>query len=287
MAKMHSTNIVSSKKFGGGSHRSKKHKDIAMIHDTDSCKRARLKRRMVLNLNRTRESSSNAQCLQRSTPSIKNVFPYSAVGLNGDVATTTTVQEFGIHLPTNASALDKHLPTTELTGKFTELWNFGPPSCVCEYCNAILWYEERNRKSKNIKNPKFSICCREGRVKLPLLKSPPLELQELLQHSKHYKATIRRFNSMFAMTSMGGNVDVHANEGRGPYIFRLNGQNHHRIGSLLPVVGKDPSFAQLYIHDTKKEIHYRLSALPGQESQYDLDIAIVQILLKTLDENNI
>ena len=84
---------------------------------------------------------------------------------------------------------------------------------MCEYCNAILWYEERNRKSKNTKNPKFSICCREGRVKLPSFKSPPLELQELLQHSKNYKANIRRFNSMFAMNSMGGNVDVHANEG--------------------------------------------------------------------------
>ena len=40
---------------------------------------------------------------------------YSVVVLNGDVAATTTVQEFGIHLPTNANALDKHLPTTELT----------------------------------------------------------------------------------------------------------------------------------------------------------------------------
>ena len=92
---------------------------------------------------------------------------------------------------------------------------------------------------------------------------------------------------MFAMTSMGGNVDVHANEGQGPYIFRLNGQNHHRIGLLLPVVGKAPSFAQLYIHDTKKEIHYRLSALPGQESEYNPEVAIVQILLKILNENNI
>ena len=92
---------------------------------------------------------------------------------------------------------------------------------------------------------------------------------------------------MFAMTSMGGNVDVHANEGQGPYIFRLNGQNHHRIGSLLPVVGKAPSFAQLYIHDTKKEIYYRLSALPGQESEYNPEVAIVQILLKILNENNI
>ena len=67
----------------------------------------------------------------------------------------------------------------------------------------------------------------------------------------------------------------------------MNGQNHHKIGSLLPVVGKDPSFAQLYIHDTKKEIHYRLSALPGHESEYDFFITIVQILLKMLNENNI
>ena len=37
----------------------------------------------------------------------------------------------------------------------------------------------------------------------------------------------------------------------------------------------------------KKEIHYSLSALLGQESEYDLDVAIVQILLKMLDENNI
>ncbi|KAL0007474.1 hypothetical protein SO802_008976 [Lithocarpus litseifolius] len=226
MAKMYSTNIVSSKKFEGGSHRSKKHKDIAMIHDTYSCKRARLNRRMLLNLNRTRESSSNAQCLRRSTPSLINVFSHSVVGLNGDVATTTIVQEFGIHLLTNVSALDKHLPTTELTG-----------------------LGMRYRKPIDIDLSK--------RVKLPLLKSPPPELQELLQHSEHYKTNIRRFNSMFAMISMGGNVDVHANEGQGPYIFRLNGQNHHRIGSLLP------------------------------ESQYGLDIAIVQILLTMLDENNV
>ena len=61
---MYYTNIELSKKFGGGSHRSKKPNDIAMIHDTDSCNRKRLNRRMVLNLNRTRESSSNDKCLR-------------------------------------------------------------------------------------------------------------------------------------------------------------------------------------------------------------------------------
>ena len=37
---------------------------------------------------------------------------------------------------------------------------------------------------------------------------------------------------MFAMTSMDGKVDDRVKDGRGPYIFRLNGQTHHRIGTL-------------------------------------------------------
>ena len=40
---------------------------------------------------------------------VKSTFPQ----YNGDVATTTTVQEV---LPTNFSALDEHLPMTELIG---------------------------------------------------------------------------------------------------------------------------------------------------------------------------
>jgi hypothetical protein len=66
----------------------------------------------------------------------------------------------------------------------------------------------------------------------------------------------------------------------------LNGQNHHRIGSLLPIVGSKPRFAQLYIHDTANEITNRLSALNKHESQCELDLDVVQILLKMLDENN-
>ena len=61
---MYYTNIELSKKFGGRSHRSKKPNDIAMIHDTNSCNRARLNRLMVLNVKRTRERNSNDKCLK-------------------------------------------------------------------------------------------------------------------------------------------------------------------------------------------------------------------------------
>jgi hypothetical protein len=61
-----------------------------------------------------------------------------------------------------------------------------------------------------------------------MLKKPPVVLEELLnpvggKSSKNYKAQIRICNSMFSMTSMGGNVGKKINDGRGPYIFRLNG----------------------------------------------------------------
>ena len=65
-------------------------------------------------------------------------------------------------------------------GKFTEAWNFGPPTHICEHCGAQVWYEERTIKSRKTKNPKFSLCCSNGIVHLPLLKDPPALLAKLI-----------------------------------------------------------------------------------------------------------
>ena len=61
-----------------------------------------------------------------------------------------------------------------------EPWNFGSPSHVCVHCGSILWYEERTLKSKRPRNPKFSLCCMQGKVKLPLLRKAPPLIDELL-----------------------------------------------------------------------------------------------------------
>lgn len=66
---------------------------------------------------------------------------------------------------------------------------------------------------------------------------------------------------MFAFTSMAGKVDKNINNGRGPPIFLLGGQNYHSIGSLIPPVGQSPKFAQLYIFDTENEVANRIQAL--------------------------
>ena len=62
---------------------------------------------------------------------------------------------------------------------------------------------------------------------------------------------------MFSFTSMGGKIDKKFNNGSGPYVFKLHGQNYHRIGSLLLEEGSTTKFAQLYIYDTENEVSNR------------------------------
>jgi len=132
----------------------------------------------------------------------------------------------------------------------------------CQYCHAELWYEERVDKSKRGNQVEFSICCGRGKVQLPLLQKPPQLLTNLLSgedhRSRNFLQNIRSYNSMFAFTSIRGKIDSSMNNGSGPPQFIFNGQNYHRIGSLLPENGSSPKFAQLYIHDTENETTNRI-----------------------------
>ncbi|PNY04258.1 helicase-like protein [Trifolium pratense] len=47
-------------------------------------------------------------------------------------------------------------------------------------------------------------------------------------------------------------------KGRGPPTIWIQGQTCHRMGSLLPLPGQSPKFAQLYIYDTDNEINNRM-----------------------------
>lgn len=144
--------------------------------------------------------------------------------------------------------------------------DIGDPTSVCPYCGAKLWDDERVRNQRNTSSPKFYLCCGCGKTKLPHSKEPPTFLKQLVvdgtnPKSKHFLENIRAYNTMFSFTSMGGKVDRTVTDARGPYSFRLYGENYHLLGSLLPVEGQPPKFAQLYIYDTENEIQNRLSAV--------------------------
>jgi len=94
---------------------------------------------------------------------------------------------------------------------------------------------------------------------------------------------------MFAFTSLGAKIDMDINKGPGPYVFKINGQVHHRIGSLLPDEGKSPVYAQLYIYDTDNEVENRISIFDRDrdcEGENEIDRRIVEGLVRMFDAAN-
>ncbi|KAG5133792.1 hypothetical protein JHK82_024980 [Glycine max] len=144
-------------------------------------------------------------------------------------------------------------------------------------------------KDKRTTNPRFSLCCGNGKVELPLLQNPPKYLYQLLydhgtSDSKNYQQNIRTYNMMFAFTSAGIKFDKSINHSRGPPTIRIQGQPCHRIGSMLPMPGKEPKFAQLYIFDTENEVQNRINAI---SSHNQIQEHIVSQLSEMLDEYNV
>ncbi|XP_074271398.1 uncharacterized protein LOC141595334 [Silene latifolia] len=84
---------------------------------------------------------------------------------------------------------------------------------------------------------------------------------------------------------MGSRVDNAVNKGGAPYCYRLGGQNHHSIGSLLPPVGKQPLFMKLYFQDTENELTNRVTSLSG-EGKNNLQPDIVESLSQMMYEHN-
>ncbi|XP_017221478.2 uncharacterized protein LOC108198225 [Daucus carota subsp. sativus] len=173
-------------------------------------------------------------------------------------------------------------------GPFEGYCSLGPPTEKCIHCSAVLWKEERVNKNVKKGTPEFSICCCRGQIKLPKVPPTPSYLMQLYndpEKGNNFKRNIRLYNTMFAFTSMGGRVDNSINCGRAPYIYRLNGQNHHVFGTLIPNEGKDPKFCQLYIYDTENEVENRMKWVKVNNGE-PVEAAVVRGLLDMLDSTN-
>ena len=161
----------------------------------------------------------------------------------------------------------------------------------CKHCKATMWYEERIDKAHNAKNPRFSMCCLEGKIKVPPLKSSPTFLRNILDsnggaRARNFRDQIRVYNSMFSFTSAGAKVDRLINKMPGPYVFKISGQNCHRIGTMLPAENSQPKFAQLYISDTANEVQNRMNRVIDTKSKNKIDETIVEGLINMFDEVN-
>uniref|UniRef100_A0A6N2KT28 Helitron helicase-like domain-containing protein n=1 Tax=Salix viminalis TaxID=40686 RepID=A0A6N2KT28_SALVM len=171
-----------------------------------------------------------------------------------------------------------------------EYIDFGNKTFNCCHCNALFWLNERLAHSSQ-SNPKFSLCYLSGKIKLPRPPTTPHPLDDLLnsiygQKSNMFRRNIHAYNSMFAFTSMGANIDQSVNHQPGPYVFKINGHCHHLMGSLLSSDDSAPKFPQLYIYDLANEVSNRMSQFPHSTSDSSLDKTIVADLIQMLTSTN-
>ncbi|XP_062005049.1 uncharacterized protein LOC133722214 [Rosa rugosa] len=162
---------------------------------------------------------------------------------------------------------------------------------VCDYCNARFWFGEANKQTSSNAPLIYSNCCKKGEIKLQQLKPMPNFLETLLDpnngsKSRLFRENIRVYNSMFSFTSMGATIDRKINTGSGPYVFKISGQVHHLMGSILPSDGECPKYAQLYVYDTKNEVLNRVNAIDPTHVNVNIKVDIVEGLIKMFDETN-
>nr|GEW01750.1 uncharacterized protein [Tanacetum cinerariifolium] len=97
---------------------------------------------------------------------------------------------------------------------------------------------------------------------------------------------------MFAFTWMAGKQDTTVNSGCGPFCFRIQGENNHVIGDLIPKPGETPKFEQLYIYDPPNEIQNRINVVStstgnaSSSSTKQIDRQLTTDLKNMLDIDN-
>lgn len=128
------------------------------------------------------------------------------------------------------------------------------------------------------------------KAKFPMLQKTLEFIEQLLNYEgddgKNFRQNIRAYNSMHSFTSFGASIDKYVTNKPGPFCFRIQGQTYHCMGSLVPLNGEAPKFAQLYIVDTAHEVDNRISALNSSVEGHPIKRNIVEGLGVMLDEVN-
>ncbi|XP_035843997.1 uncharacterized protein LOC110931558 [Helianthus annuus] len=251
--------------------------------DKDEAAKRRKARRLYLNSKRSKKSHHR---LNRQ----------SSFSVLSSINVSSSSSKFNSGNCPSSSVVIKDI-TSLSPSNFTnpDYLDHGDQIIVCGSCNAKIWKAEADRGEKKRNKVNYSICCSYGKVLLPDLRQPPDILKDLYvganAKSNFFQKYIRRYNSMFSFTSMGGRIDKSINRGNALYIFRLSGQNYHNIGNMLPNDGDAPKFSQLYIYDTDNEIFNRQNVVGGSNTSFSItenafDVQIIEELKVMLDTHN-
>ncbi|KAF6172925.1 hypothetical protein GIB67_035479 [Kingdonia uniflora] len=99
-------------------------------------------------------------------------------------------------------------------------------------------------------------------------------------HAKSFRSHIREYNAANAFTNLGVKLDDRILNGRGPKPFSIYGELKHRVGALLPDLGKQTAYIQLYNYDSASALNARVTRNP------QLDTNVLKIIQDNLMEYN-
>lgn len=128
------------------------------------------------------------------------------------------------------------------------------PVNVCSACFALRWNNELN-----------SICCSNGKVKIPPFPTPPPLLCNLWkgtdERSQIFREFARSLNNALALTSQKVQHKILRGSQWAPSVI-IQGKVHHHIGPLERRGEAQPRFAQIWVFDPaheKEECNVRLA----------------------------
>ncbi|KAH9096020.1 hypothetical protein Ae201684P_010223 [Aphanomyces euteiches] len=127
---------------------------------------------------------------------------------------------------------------------------------ICPHCEAKIWPGEEKD------------CCDSGTRVLPVATWPDTpEFREYIDlfKTRGFVNNTRRYNALFAFTSIGTKEIIHGNGG--PRSYTIQGELHHSIGPLLPADEEQASYAQIYITDPETQASIRRRMLGGNLNQ--------------------
>ncbi len=157
-----------------------------------------------------------------------------------------------------------HLRLTDLNSQNKEILVVPKNACL-RGVNAMMFMGEKLVKS-NVNEPQFSMCCGNGKFKVPFFKKPlPKKLIEYLTENtpeaKFFRKHSRSINAAFSFTSFGCN-EIRFTDGA-PGSLKVRGQIYHGIGKYFGPKNDcsqnyKPQFASIYFFDTANEFENRM-----------------------------
>jgi len=90
-----------------------------------------------------------------------------------------------------------------------------------------------------------------------------------------FHANLRHYNNSFLFTSNGIIINTRGSK-HGPPVFVIQGQMHHKAGSLLAVPGVKPTFLQLFMFAIDDQERLRAEAFTGRNAT--LSRAIIEVI---------